>query len=75
MSGECRGCGTAKRGMRSLGVGVLYPVGEDCTGLTDREEQRLVEQFVAHATIEALYELVLRRLARRDVVPLDANAA
>lgn len=44
-------------------------------GLADGEEQRLVEQLVAHATVEAFDEPVLRRLARRDVMPLDAHVA
>lgn len=33
--------------------------------MTDAHEQRLIEQFVAHPTIEALDEGVLGRLARR----------
>src|SRR5690606_27329973 len=37
------------------------------------EEQRLVEQLVAHAAVEALGEGVLHRLARRDVMPLHAD--
>lgn len=41
--------------------------------MANREEQRLVEQLVAHTTIEALDEPVLGRLARRNVMPLDAH--
>lgn len=41
--------------------------------MADREEQRLVEQLVAHATVEAVDEPVLLRLARCDRVPLDAS--
>ena len=36
------------------------------------KEQRLVEELVAHAAVEALAEGVLHRLARRDVMPGDA---
>ena len=61
--------------MRPLGIVVVSPAGEDRAGLTDRKEQRLVEQLVAHATIKTLDEPVLRRLARRDVMPLDADIA
>ena len=34
-------------------------------------EQVLVEQFIAHAAVEAFNEAILHRLARRDVVPVD----
>ena len=37
----------------------------------ERDEQRLVEAFVAQAAVEALDLAVLLRLAWRDVVPLD----
>ncbi|ESZ54411.1 hypothetical protein X729_28500 [Mesorhizobium sp. L103C131B0] len=35
----------------------------------ERGEQRLVQQFVAQAAVEALDEGILHRLARRDVGP------
>src|SRR5690606_18332808 len=35
-------------------------------------EQALVQQFIAHATVETLDKAVLHRFARRDVVPFDA---
>ena len=38
-----------------------------------RAEQRLVEQFVAQAAVETFDEGVLLRLARGDVMPLDAG--
>ena len=37
-------------------------------------DQGLVEQFVAHPAVETLNERVLRRLAGRDVVPVDLVA-
>src|SRR3546814_3998088 len=37
------------------------------------EEQRLVQQFIAHPAVEALAEAVLHRLARRDVMPFYAH--
>lgn len=43
--------------------------------MADREEQHLVEELVAHATIKALDEPVLRQLAGRDVMPLDPHIA
>ena len=61
--------------MRALGVLVVDPSSEDRAGLVDREEQRLVEQFVEIPTIEALDVAVLRRLARCDEMPLDASFA
>ncbi len=42
-------------------------------GMSKAEEQRLVQQFIADATIEALSEAVLHRLARCDVMPLLAH--
>jgi hypothetical protein len=52
-------------------VAVVPPGSEHGPGLGQRGEQRLVEAFVAQATIEALDEAVLHRLARRNVVPID----
>ena len=42
------------------------------TGLGQRAEQHLVEQFIPQPTVEAPDEGILHRLARRDVVPGDA---
>ena len=61
--------------MRPLGVVVIDPAREDRARLADGEEQRLVEQFVAHATDKTLDEPILRRLARCNIVPLDAGIA
>ena len=61
--------------MRPLNVVIVDPAREDRAGLADGEEQRLVEQLVAHATDEALDKPILRRLARRDVMPLNAHVA
>ena len=36
-------------------------------------EQRLVQQFAAQAAVEALVEVVLLGLARRDVMPAHAG--
>ena len=59
--------------MRSLPV-VILDLGCDLDpGMSMAEEQGLVEQLVAHATIEALAEAVLHRLARRDIMSLDAE--
>ncbi len=51
------------------------PSGQGRSAPADREKQCLVEKLVAHATVEALDEPVLRRLARRDIVPLHAGVA
>lgn len=61
--------------MRPLGVVIFDPAGKDRARLTDREEQRLVEQLVAHATIKALDEHVLRWSAGCDIMPLDPDIA
>jgi len=50
---------------------IVPPRAQDGASLSKRGEQRLVEQFVAQAGIEALDEGILLRLAGRDVMPLD----
>lgn len=61
--------------MRSLGILVVSLAGDDRADLTDREDKRSVERLFAHATIKILDEPVLCRLARRDVMPRDADVA
>ena len=61
--------------MGPLGVIMIEPARQDRTSQADREEQGFVKELVAHATFEAADEPVLRRLARRDVMPLDAGVA
>jgi hypothetical protein len=41
-------------------------------GMLEAEEQALVQELVAHASVEALNVAILHRLARRDVVPFVA---
>ena len=57
--------------MRAVVVVVGTPGLEHSAGVQERAEQGLVEQFVAQPTDEPLGEGVLRRFARRDVVPFD----
>jgi hypothetical protein len=38
--------------------------------VVEAEEQRFVQELIAHAPLEALAETVLHGLARRDVTPL-----
>src|SRR3954469_8792662 len=64
-------CLPGNPGVRSGGVIVSAPQGGRHAGLGQRCEQRLVEQFIPQAAVEALDEAVLHRLAGRDVVPLD----
>ena len=59
--------------MRSRGVVIIGPGGDRLASMGDAHEQRLIEQLVAHAIVEAFAEAVLRRLVRRDVVPFDAG--
>ena len=61
----------AKRRVRPCGVVVGDPRADELAGVIEVEEQALVEELVAHPTVEALDEAVLRRLAGRDVVPFD----
>lgn len=61
--------------MWSLLVVVLCPGRNHHTGVVQAQEQGLVEQLVAHATVEALGVAILHRLARGNVVPLHADLA
>src|SRR3546814_19782817 len=66
-----------RRPPRSTRTDTLFPYTTlfRSARLTDREEQRLIEQLVAHATIEALDEPVLRWSAGCDIMPLDSDIA
>jgi hypothetical protein len=61
--------------MRTHGVVVPPPFLERDARLGERGEQRLVQELVAQAAIEALDEGVLHGLAWSDVVPVDAGLA
>jgi hypothetical protein len=58
--------------MRPLAVVVAPPCFDDAARLAEAGEQVLVETLVTQPPDEALDEAVLLRLARRDVVPLQA---
>ena len=58
-------------GAVAFGIVVHAPGRERGAGMVQGREQRLVQQFVTQAAVEALDEGVLGRLARRDVVPVD----
>src|SRR5438309_9048303 len=62
---------TAKARMRPVMVVVDPPSLNDLASSVQAAEQVLVEAFVAEATIEALDEAILHRLARSDVVPFN----
>ena len=64
-------CLVSKRRMGALGVVVNHPIRNDGTGVNRAAEHGFVQEFVAHATVEAFHEAILHRLARRDVVPFD----
>src|SRR5947208_9810345 len=59
--------------MRPLLVVVASPNLQHHTGVRQRPEQRLVQQFVAQPAIETLDEPSLLRLAGRDVMPTDTG--
>lgn len=52
-------------------VVVVPPGFQLLAGIDDTGEGRLVQEVVALASIDALYEAVLAKLSRRDVVPFD----
>jgi hypothetical protein len=55
--------------MRPPGVVVCDPSGNDLPGLVEIEKQALVEQLVAHVSVEGFDVAVLHRLAGRNVMP------
>ena len=59
--------------MQPLAVVALDRNRDLDAGMSKAEEQGFVEQFFAHATIEALAEAVLHRPARRDVMRFQAH--
>ena len=58
-----------------LPVAVFHPDRDLYAGIGHGREQRLVEQLVPHATINALDLVVLHRSAWGDVMPLHADLA
>ncbi len=56
--------------MRTLVVVVAYPGADLFPRVVKAEEQRLIQELIAHASVEAFAEAVLHGLARRDVMPL-----
>ena len=70
--GECSGRLVTEGRMGPLLVVVCRP-GPDrgsCRGHV--AEHGLVQKLVSHASVETFHEAILHRLARSDVVPLDA---
>ena len=61
--------------MRALVVVIVDPRANFRSCVVEPEEQRLVEQLVPHAAVEALAEAVLHRLARHDESIRPAAAA
>src|SRR5580704_5132987 len=61
--------------MGTHGVVVALPCLERTACLGERGEQRLVQELVAQAAVEALDEGVLDGLAWSDVMPVDAGLA
>ena len=57
--------------VRPDGVVVHGPNRKQFSGVLDRGEQRLVQQFIAQPPVKTLDEGVLCWLAWRDVVPID----
>ena len=58
-AGEGRGREIAKAAVGSDGIVVDQPEGQGLTGLTERGEQGLVQQFIAEPAVKALDEGVL----------------
>src|SRR3954470_15506678 len=59
--------------MRTLVIVVGDPSGDLAPGVVQAEEQALVEQLVAHPTIEAFDRAVLHRLAPGDEMPIQVH--
>lgn len=57
--------------MRAPVIIIVNPRANFLSRVVEPEEQRLVEQLVPHATVEALAEAVLHWLAGHDEMPFD----
>lgn len=57
--------------MRTLGVVVADPAGDQLPGVTEVAEQRLVEALVPELAVVGFAEGVLRRFAGSDVVSIE----
>ena len=60
--------------MRPHGIIIPPPCFEDAACFVKRAEPVLVQAFVAQFAVQALGEAILLRLARCDVMPIDARA-
>src|SRR6478735_10771164 len=69
--GVCRRLEVLQRRVRTLAVVVGDPCRDLGLRVVEIEEQRLVQEFVAHPAVEALDEGVLDRLARRGADSSD----
>lgn len=72
LAGDLGGGASAQFGVRPDVVVVVPPGIEHEASTGQGRKQRLVEALVAQTPVEALDEVVLHRLARLDVMPLDA---
>ena len=57
--------------MRPHGIVVGGPCVDELAGLTKIDEQAFVQKLIAHPAVEGFDVAVLRRFARRDVMPFD----
>lgn len=57
--------------MRALEIVIRSPCRKLASGLSETEEQCLVQKLITHATVEAFDEPVLHRLTGGDKVPFD----
>ena len=73
-SREGRGGEIADRRMRALLVVGGSPAGQGGAGVIEIVEDRLVEQFVAHAAVEGFANPILHWLTRRNEMPSDPTA-
>ena len=61
----------AEAAVRPDYVVIVFPERQNLSCVRERAEQRLVQQLVAEAAVEALHKCILSRFAGRNVVPLD----
>lgn len=72
-SGRTRQVSPSELRVRSGSVVLGLPAAQGDAGLRQRGEQRLVQQLIPQAAVEAFDEGILYRLARRDVVLFDTG--
>ncbi len=71
LAGDLARGATTQFRVRPDDVVVMLPGSQDRSGVRQRGEQLVAEALVTQTAVQRFRERVLRRFARRDVIPID----